>query len=113
MSCQQTHWASLPNRARVALLELFVGVTLWIAATIGFAGCSGSTEQVRRATLEAEQAELKAEQAEAAANRARAAAQQAEIAAARAQKAVDDAAREINRVSEHLDRMGYGAGASD
>jgi hypothetical protein len=113
VSCQQVDSNCRTRRKPEVLLQLFVGTTLAIAATIGLASCSGSAEQARRATLEAEQAELKAEQAEAAANQARAAAQQAELAADRAQKAVDDASREINRVAEHLDRMGYSAAGSD
>jgi hypothetical protein len=113
VSRQQVDSNCRTRRKPEVLLRLFVGTSLAIAATIGLVGCSGSAEQARRATLEAEQAELKAEQAEAAANQARAAAQQAELAADRAQKAVDDASREINRVAEHLDRMGYGAAGSD
>lgn len=106
----------VPNstrRSAAAVIRLIAGVTLALAVTTGFAGCSGSADQARQATLKAEQAELKAEQAEAAANRARAAAQQAQIAADRAQKAVEDATREINRVAEHLDRMNHTPSDSD
>ena len=109
----QAAWLMLTRLSAARGRRLVIAVTLAIAVSTGFGGCSGSEDQAKQAVLKAQQAELKAEQAEAAANRARAAAQQAQIAADRAQKAVEDATREINRVAEHLDRIDQAQGASD
>jgi len=106
-------WLRLTWRPVGKSVQLIIAAMLMFTALTGFAGCSGSEDQVRQTVLKAQEAELKAEQAEAAANRARAAAQQAQIAADRAQKAVEDAAREIDRVAEHLDRIDQAQGAND